>query len=347
MRMIGRLWVGACFCGGAVVALAAVYALSEAFEPVYPDMRERVALFAERSAAVEAVSVGNSHGRALDFAALGLEGMHLYEGGQDVFEAAYLADYAARRAPRLRYVLLSASYGLERLDHAAITSADLTGMRRRIYARTAVPRFLAGDGQLWLSAVFSPVARPDHWSGVAGRVLRPNFPRPAVRLSDDGRALEPSPPLLSRDSLARNARARASGHLALGDESLVNDPTTPARATALLERLARDLQARGVRLVLYTPPYHETYLQYLARSRDQTRQALRPLLKHPNVVWLDFGADHAFTRRDDLFRDGDHMNPAGARAFSTILRRCLAALPAQGGAEIPAGCRRVPPPTGK
>ncbi len=330
------LWTGVCFIAGAVLSLAAVYALSEAVAPVYNATRVKVALFQERSAGLQAVSVGNSHSRSLDFGALGLEGMHLYEGGQDFFEAAYLADYAAERAPRLRYVLMTASYGLERLDHASAGSTDLRGMRRRIYARTPAPRFIPGDRDLWLSGLFAPVARPDHWAGVGVRLLRPDLAQPPVRLTRDGRVQEPPPPPFSFDS-ARRAGTRPPRRLGASD-SVANDPTAPARAVARLEGLARDLHARGILLVLYTPPYHETYRWHVARWAGGTRRSLAPLLKQPNVVWLDFGTDSAFMRRDDLFRDPDHMNHAGARAFSTILSRCLASLP-----KTPAGCRRVPP----
>jgi hypothetical protein len=336
--MMRRLWVGVGFCAGAVLCMAAAYAVSEAVDPVYPATRAVFALFRERSPAIQAVSVGNSHTRALDFDALDLPGMHLYEGGQDVFEAAYLADYAARRAPRLRYVLLTANYGVERLDHAAITSTDLMGIRRQTYARTRAPRFIPGDGALWVSSIFSPISRRDHWSGVAVRLLRPGMPRVAVPMTHDGRVIDPPAAPFVPDPRARYAPPRST----LADESVVNDPTTPARAVARLETLARDLHARGIRLVLYTPPYHQTYPLHMTRRAPATRQALAPLLKHPNVVWMDFGEDPAFTRRDELFRDSDHMNPRGARVFSIHLRRCLAALPARGDAELPAACRRVP-----
>jgi hypothetical protein len=337
MRNLRRISIGAGFCAGAVLALAAAYALSEAVDPVYPEMRARISLLRERSGEIRAVSVGNSHTRALDFAALGQEGMHLYEGGQDLFEAAYLASYAAERAPRLKYVLLTASYGLERLDHAAITSTDLTGIRRGIYARTASPRFIPGDGALWLSSLFAPIARRDHWSGVGRRIFGRDR-TPPVRLTRDGRVAEPPPGRFSPDTLARDAAPRAAAQ----DESMVNDPTTPARAVAELERLAVELRARGILLVLYTAPYHASVPRFVTERAPGTRRALAPLLKHPNVVWLDFGEDSAFARRDDLFRDSDHMNPAGARVFSSLLRRCLDALAAE-GEEAPPFCRRVLP----
>lgn len=335
-------WTAARFAAGAVLSVGALYVVSEVVDPVYPVMAARVAVFRERAPRVEALSVGNSHGLALDFAALGMPGMHFWDSGHDAFEAMYLARYAADDAPRLRYVLLTASYGLERLDHAGATDESLRGLRRVIYARTPTQGFIPGDRDLWLAGVFAPVARPDHWAGVAQRILRPDRAGPPLRLTGDGRVEEPPPPPFRPDSLARGAAPQPARTLTAGELG-ANDPTTPARAVARLEELARDLDARGIRLVLYTPPYHETLPRYIRQRAGGTRRALAPLLAHSNVVWMDFGADPAFMRRDDLFRDSDHMNPAGARVFSTLLRRCLAALDAEGGAA-PDPCRRVLPP---
>lgn len=322
-------WTAAGFVGGAALALGAVYAVSEAVDPVYPEMKARVDMFHARAPALQAVSVGNSHTRALDFATLGVRGVHFWEGGQDAFESAFLARYAAERAPRLRYVLFTASYGVERLDHAGITSRDVTRLRREIYARTAPLRFIPGDGGLWVGARFAPIVRPDHWHGVITRLHRP---RRVVRLGDDGSLYQPPRPPLSRDSLAAHAARRAAHQAAMSAESMESDSTTPVRVIAEMEALARDLRERGVQLVLYTPPYHETYLHRLQpNAAAGTRRALAPVLRHPNVVWMDFGTHPAFNGRDDLFHDSDHMNHAGARAFSALLRGCVAALSTSAG----------------
>jgi hypothetical protein len=335
-----RAWRdGLRFVAGGVAAFAAVYALSEALAPVYADAQGKVALFRERGAEVRAVSVGNSHSGAMDFAALDLPGMHFWNAGQDPFEAMFMARYAAERAPRLRYVLLTASYGFERLNNAAMTSADYTAIRRGAYLRTGVPRWIPGDRNLWIGARLAPVARTDQWSGVAARLA--GLPRPAVGLAPDGTVLTPPPPRPSADSLAKYAPWQAGIHDARAAESLARDPATPARMAAGLEALARELRARGIVLVLYTPPYHHTYLRLVPPGVvEGTRRALQPALRHPNVVWLDFGTHPAFTRTDTLFKDSDHLNPDGARVFSALLRRCLDGLPAAGGrgGTMPDGC---------
>lgn len=334
-----RIWRdGLRFVAGAVAVFAAVYALSEVIDPVYPDTRAKVRLFRARAARVQAVSVGNSHTGAVDFQTLGWTGMHLWDPGQDPFESAFMVRYAAERAPRLRYVLMTASYGFERLDNAVLTSRDYSGVRRGMYLRTGARHFIPGDRNLWISAWLSPVVRTDQWQRVAARLM--GRPEPPLALAEDGKRLMPEPPLLSADSLAEHGRMQGGVHAARYGESLRNDSTVPTRSMAALESLARDLRARGIVLVLYTPPYHRAYLREVpAEVVEGTRRALQPALRHPNVVWLDFGSHPAFSTRDDLFKDSDHLNPAGSRAFSALLRRCIDALPAAGGGgTMPPAC---------
>jgi len=337
-----RTWARAgLFVAIGAALLAGAFALSEAADPVYPRMHAKVSLVHARAARLEAVTVGNSHNRAVDFAALGVRGVHLWEGGQDVLEAVYLARYAVRHAPRLRYVLLPASFDLDRLDNRAVTSVDRSSRRREVYVRAPSFRFIPGDRDLWVSARMSPIARPDHWAGVMLRLRRPP---PDPGLGRDGELLLPPRPPLSADSLARLAAARAALHRAEGDESMARDSTTPARAAAALRTLARELDARGAILVLYAPPYHAEYLRHLpAGAAERRRRSLAPLLSEPNVVWLDV-TDPAFGRRDELFYDADHLNAAGARAFSTRMRPCLEALSAAraAGRTQPAGCGGAP-----
>lgn len=335
-------WNALAFAAGGAAVLAAAYAASEAVDPVFPTMQARVAHFRGRAAEVRGVTVGPSHSRAVDFGALGVPGAHLWRGNEDVFEAAYLGRYAAEHAPRLRYVLLPASYGLLRLDNTLRRDPHAAGARREMYTRAPGGPVLPGDRELWISARLAPVVRADHWSGV---VLHLRDPRPARPLAPNGgppRDRDGGP--LAPDSMERHGRGRIAVHRAQTEETLAADPATPARARAALRTLARDLHARGVVLVLYSPPYHRAYLRHLdGDAAARRRAALGPLLDEPNVVWVEPGGGVASAGDDSLFLNSDHANAAGAREFSARLRPCLAALEAGGAAALPASCGRVHP----
>lgn len=322
-----RWWTGLRFLGGAALAIGAAWGASELLDPVYPATRASMAAFRERSSQVAVVTVGNSHSRAISFAALDMPGVHFWLDGQDAFEAGFLARYAAERAPRLRYVLLSASYDFNYHENTMAGSVDRTGPRREIYGRTPTLEYMPGDFSPWAGAKVAPVARPDHWRGVARRLLRPPVP---VRDPVTGWDGVPSP-VPTDEALARYGLMRATQQRDGKKEALALDPAISGRVVGSLERLARDLRSRGIYLVLYTPPYHESFRRHFPRGAAELRGALTPLLqRNPNAVWLDFSADTAFTAHREFFHNSSHLSPRGARAFSASLAACLRRLSATG-----------------
>lgn len=326
------------FLAGGCLTFAALYALSEVVDPVAPVLRARVALFRTAAPHVEAVGVGNSHGAVIRFPELGMRGMHFAMAGEDGFEAAHLARFATR-APRLRYVFYAVSYGVPRKDHAVVTSSDLRARRREIYARIPFERPLPGDSKLWVGGVIAPVVRDDHWKRVVGRPFRAP---PRVRLTADGApaGLVDAPPLPAERLESYGADA-AREQTRLGVEMMVADSTIPARMGATLDALARDLRARGVTLVLYTPPYHGSYLRALDRTVNAETDALMARLTaaHPNALRLDYSADPRFTGRRELFTNSDHLNQKGGAAFSRLLAECLSSARAgRGTGPGIAGC---------
>jgi hypothetical protein len=225
-------------------------------------------------------------------------------------------------------VLLTASYDFHHHDNAMQSRVDRSGPRREIYARTPTFGYIPGDFDLWAGAKIAPVVRPDHWRGVARRLLRPSVP---VRDPVTGWNHLPSPPVPSADLLVRYGLMRATQQRDGAAEALALDPAVSARVLGSVESLARDLRSRGAYLVLYTPPYHETFRRHFPHAVPQLRSALAPLLqRNPNAVWLDFSADTAFTAHTELFYNSSHLNPRGAKAFSARLAACLRRLPATG-----------------
>lgn len=324
MRRAAFLRDALAFAAGGALLFGAAFAVSEAVDPVYPEVRQRMALLHRVRDSVEVVAAGNSHVRAVDFGALGMRGFHLWRGGGDVFEAAYTVRHAAPALPRLRYVLVSVSYPSLRTDNADAGARDVTVRRREMYAMPSAVRWIPGDARHFVAGKTAPVVRPDHWGGVAFRLL--GKPATAVSIAPDGRLPEPPWPVLSPDALAGQAARRAAeggGVASAGSAAVV------ARSAAELDALARELGKRGVWTVFYTPPYFHAYNEAfdpgVVREMRDTMVALDR--RHPRAVWLDYAADPAFTHRPELFQDGDHLNPDGSRAFTAVLGRCLRALP--------------------
>lgn len=346
--MMSHWWTGLRFVAGAALAVGIAYAVSESVAPVNPELKRSVSQLRAQRDSVEVVTVGNSQSTAISFDEMGVRGVHFWSGGQDVFEAAHLARYAVREGRGLRYVLLAASYGVQVVDHAVPTQPDLTGRRRAVYAQTPLLGPLPGDLRLWVAGKAAPVARPDHWRRVALILKQRTTGRERERAAAGaaGRAAQTLP--APADSLERYSATVGALQRALAVETLAADPTTPSRAAEQLHALAGELRARGVALVLYTPPYHESYLRERVPSiTAEMRGVLEGVVRaNENAVWLDFSDHPDFVRQDALFRTSDHLRPAGTRHFSTLLRRCLNAMgtgTGMGGPPAP-GCPPGRPP---
>jgi hypothetical protein len=313
------------FIAGAVAVFAAVYAFSERMDPVNQALRARVELLETRGDVVEAIAVGNSHGGTIEFEEMGMDGILFTGAGQDAFEGTFISRYALSQAPRLQVVLFTAPYGLTGKDHSVVGSADLRARRRHMYARIPLHGYLPGDRTNWIGGLVAPVVRDDHWSGVVREIVQP---LPPTRVADDGRVVTPiplQPP--DADSLARYGPRIVAEHTRVGREMLSIDPSIPERVAAALDLLARDLASRNVPLVFFTPPYHESYLGgQNAEVNAEARSTLERLVaEHPNALWFDYSDDPRFIGKAELFNNSDHLNTAGGRLFSRMLRECLRA----------------------
>lgn len=69
---------------------------------------------------IEALSLGSSHARALDFGALDLEGYTVWQPGQDIFEIEYQVKALAPRLPNLKTVFISVSYYTLKKDNSVV-----------------------------------------------------------------------------------------------------------------------------------------------------------------------------------------------------------------------------------
>ena len=305
-----------------MLAFLGAYTVSEAVDPINRSLRVRLGMLQERRETIEAIAVGNSHGGMLDFGEMGLDGLHFTSASQDVFEASFLARHALSAASRLEYVMFTASYGFVHKDNAVAGSLDLRGRRRRVYAMLPFERPIPGDLSLWIHGILAPVVRDDHWSGVLRGAL---FPAPPSTYESDGRGAERQGPPPGADSLARYGARIGAADTRLGQEMVSLAPGVPGRAGAALSSLAGDLAARDALLVLFTPPYHESYLRPQDPALNAEARAVieQVRARNPNVLWFDYSADPRFAGNPELFNNSDHLNVRGGKSFSRLLSECL------------------------
>ena len=302
---------------------AGLYALSVSIAPVYPDVSRRMELLEQRADDIEVVTVGNSHSMSVDFQALGVKGFHLWRPAGDLFETKYVVEHVIPQLPNAQCVLLSASYFLLRRDNAVTTSSH-SERRRELYATTNALSFLEGDFERFVEGKLTPIARPDHWKGVVEALAGKPPDRHPVR-EDGVIAYFGDADTLTAASLEAHAEKVARGYLDLQNEMEAQHATLVQDAHNALEEIAQYLQKRNLQLVLFTPPYYLEHTRQfdLATAKEMKTMVQRLTSTYPNVEYFDLSMDSTFIQTPVYYRDSDHLNTRGARAFSKKLREVI------------------------
>lgn len=79
--------------------------------------------------------------------------------------------------------------------------------------------------------------------------------------------------------------------------------------------------------VFVTPPYPDVYTQcYTTENLGCFQDLMTSLSAETGVPWLDYSRDADFSGQYSYFKNIDHLNLSGAKAFSQALQEDLAAL---------------------
>lgn len=112
---------------------------------------------------LEALSMGSSHARAVDFAYLDLDGREMGMAWGDAAEAEFKIPTLAPRMPRLRVVFLSLSYFTFHWSNAHAGHPRYLASRRLFYSTTPFLRWTPGDFDTFVEGKTYWIAPPDNW----------------------------------------------------------------------------------------------------------------------------------------------------------------------------------------
>ena len=274
----------------------------------------------------EAVTLGGSVGVGIRFPEMCVDGADYYWNGQDLFEVAAVADLILDGPAPPRYWIVVAAPTAQSYDNGA--PASERGGRRREFHRLMFRhgRFgmVGGDWRQVLITALTPALGYDAWAG------RFQTLRHRMGLAE---APPPSTDWAARDLLTLDAARAASEaevftarQAARLERMAYYDGSIPRRAEEALRRMHRRIKASGGTMVLVMPPMTEAVRNQTERHmgrRVREFEAMTGRLAADGAVVSDHWRDPAFARRYDLFADNQHLNGAGAMAFSRSLAREL------------------------
>jgi hypothetical protein len=297
---------------------------------------ENYASLMNRRNQVQAISLGNSHSDAIDFTVFGLEGQRLARGGADLFEVERYAAAVSGKLPSLQIAFVALSYYSFSRDNSTLD--NMRDLRVELYATLPIWLPAKGDGHNFLVGKLQAysqlmkVVQSGNWYNVIHRIFES---APPEDLSQSDPQYTGVRTLTPWGECAHFTVEELNAH---GDE-IAGKNVTSSRAMAkahprlpddALEALAQTIehfQAKGVRVILFTPPYYEAYTAHFSDQAadmiDQMRQAASLLQEKYHVEYFDFSNDPDIIRRPELFFNSDHVNNCGRKAFTEHLLRAM------------------------
>jgi len=314
----------------AIILLTALYSLSNYYSPPYPSEQFKIRQLLKQAADIEAIAVGNSHNYALDFEVLGFRGYHIWQGGNDVFEAKYQIEELAPKLPNVKVVFFSMSYFTFHRDNAASNDRKRAGIRRKYYAAIPSFKFIRGDLGNFILGKLSPLVRSDHWQNVFNAILHGRKIDTVSDLNAHFRIDAFGKPLssarfscMSMDSLIKHTiEIGVPEHIREQNEMLTNHANLTGDSYEAIVSIIKYLQKRNIRIIFYTPPFFELYTALFdQKTIREMKEKMNRLVTDFSVEYYDFSRDSSFVSNNLFFRDDDHLNEDGAKLFSAKLRR--------------------------
>lgn len=282
---------------------------------------------------IQAISIGNSHSEAIDFATFGLAGQNLSRKGADLFEVKLYVRSVAPQLPELERVFISISYFS--FTNNNVLREDTQNLRIELYGMLPTWKPLPGDANAFILGKLNrfthlmSITRPDNWNQVFENALE-NKPaeefQPLWSVTTKTAWGECSH--FTEEELAaigyEIGYKAAANHL----KFLQLDPHITAQSEQALVDTIELLQKRGVRVILFIPPYHSSYNNRFYETSPEIiegmRQAVANIQARLNVEYYDAASLAQFSTRPELFYNSDHLNECGMRAFSEYLKNEMA-----------------------
>lgn len=300
----------------------------------HTDYQRQIAQALALADTINVLTVGSSHNLAIDFPTLGVEGYHLWRGGADFFEVNYQLKALLPRLSAIDTVLVVMPYGAFATDNGV--DEERQSQRRWMYGAIPSWPYIQGDeteymvGNLSRFFPFTMLVRPDHMQLVITALSKPGYRVPTVWRGKDNQLLSSgyltceakSYHELSDVAYSKDGRVRL--HQELRTVMLENHTNLRQDAFMTLATTIELLQARKIRVVLYTPPYFSIYTELSDLKEIQvTMDFIHQLQAQYDIEYYNFATDPAFIYDASLFQNEDHLNLCGAKQFSMKFRQAL------------------------
>jgi hypothetical protein len=339
-------------CRVSVMALCIILILSHLMNSYLPmplPYKQKMKIYQQNSKLIEAITIGDSHGRGIHLSALGLRGLSFSDDGGDIEEACMKADVFIEEVPNLKYLFLPLSPGtlsMARRYYEDDYKKSQLGVIRNTPA--SLQTFLYNPEALInnfvnrvipikeLQQMINKLILLVALRGDTAHTTEPCFSQlsnePIERgdslMIDDGIVGGYFRKIMAPSCLKKYADDTVKMHLRWFENSIKKNPNIITMNMQRLIKIADKLVEHDGKLVLLITPLTKEYYEspHISALNQQHIRLLLELTQHPNIDFYDF---HDFfynamaNGNNDFFFDDDHLALPGAIKFSDALKDAM------------------------
>ncbi len=289
---------------------------------------------------IEALALGVSHTRAINFPSLGIPGFSYHDPGSDLQTVAEKYRAIAPLTPNLKYILLAINPG-----YLHFIQSDKKRAQKEVFVHANYPKYSNFNGPLYWNLLF-------HYPKRMLWKLRKNFRKkitlliPHLEVSNrhlpcqlkKSRKIDHEDGFIGgyfdeyADGKCLNELAIATVNIHAGlilntriqQENFKTNKQTMTAMTAMIQGLATNQH----KLILFIPPFTAEYYDHRLWEETKLEQQnyLQELALEPNVLFVDYHDlfyQRNYVELNTLFYDDNHLGLNGAREFSKILGEAI------------------------
>jgi hypothetical protein len=203
---------------------------------------------------------------------------------------------------------------------------DRSKIRERLYNSIPGNNWIKGDFSNFSISKFSSVIRKDHWKKVFFSFNDENENSKDSVIDEYGQSNHDRYfQHMSADSICFVAEnIDVPRYTAVQNISLENDLELANNINAAFVSIIEYLQSKKIRLVFYTPPFHNCFTEfYEEETINSMKKNMQKLQKNFDVEYYDFSNYFDISSNNLLFFNSDHLNKRGANLFSQHFKKAI------------------------
>jgi len=267
---------------------------------------------------IESLTMGRSHAASLDYNNWDKVGANLALGGRDFASIKYMLDYFITKMPKLKEVVLIASYTSFYFDNYAMSQGNLNDARKTLYYSIPSNKIIdKNDINNYFFGKYLPFIQADNGYSWFKSLLKQSA---SIKLNNDNW----SDSYMNEDEIKISGKIQANRDILDIKSALNFNANIFYYNKSKLCEIIELCKKRNVKLYLVIPAFHNAYSKEVPQNKIfECKKMLNYFSIKYNIPFLDLSNDSILSNKNEFYHNADHLNQDGKIYFTEKLLKLI------------------------